>query len=174
MTVEQHGIAAPRHFHIDEGRAVGEADHLHAQSLDAARPAPAFDQCDGTVDVAMRLPLGVEVGRLRRNLHVLTQRRHDLGVPGLLRERQRGLRIHHVFPVRARARAAQTRSPLSGMSRWRTPKDFSASTTALTMAGVEPMVAASPMPLAPIGLNGVGVTVWSTVKSGRSSAWGTA
>ena len=35
------------------------------------------------------------------------------------------------------------------MSRWRTPKGFSASTTALTTAGVEPMVAASPMPLAP-------------------------
>ena len=32
-------------------------------------------------------------------------------------------------------------------------------TTAFTMAGVEPIVAASPMPLAPIGLNGVGVTV---------------
>ncbi len=42
------------------------------------------------------------------------------------------------------------------MSRWRTPNGFSASTTALTTAGVEPMVAASPMPLAPSGLNGDG------------------
>src|SRR6185295_12092554 len=70
--------------------------------------------------------------------------------------------------------ARHTRSGRSGMSRWRTPKGFNASTTALTSAGVEPMVAASPMPLAPSGLNGEVVTVWSVTKNGRSSARGTA
>ena len=55
--------------------------------------------------------------------------------------------------------ACQTRSGRSGMSRCRTPNVLSASTTALTIAGVAPMVAASPMPLAPIGLRGDGVTV---------------
>ena len=68
--------------------------------------------------------------------------------------------------TRARAR--------SGMSRWRTPNGRSASTTALTTAGVEPMVAASPMPLAPSGLNGDGVTVWSVANDGKSSARGIA
>ncbi len=53
------------------------------------------------------------------------------------------------------------------MSRCRTPKGASASTTALTTAGVEPMVAASPIPLAPSGLKGVGVTVSAVVKAGR-------
>ena len=48
------------------------------------------------------------------------------------------------------------------MSRWRTPNGFKASTTALTTAGVEPMVAASPMPFAPSGLNGEGATIGST------------
>ena len=42
------------------------------------------------------------------------------------------------------------------MSRCRT---FIASTTAFTTAGVDPIVAASPMPFAPSGLRGVGVTV---------------
>jgi ABC-type transport system substrate-binding protein len=70
--------------------------------------------------------------------------------------------------------ARQTRSGRSGMSRWRTPNGLSASTTALTSAGVEPMVAASPMPLAPSGLKGETVTVWSVTKNGRSSARGIA
>ena len=60
------------------------------------------------------------------------------------------------------------------MSRWRTPNGRNASTTALTTAGVEPMVAASPMPFAPSGLHGDGVTVWSVVNNGRSSARGSA
>ncbi len=47
--------------------------------------------------------------------------------------------------------AAHTRDGVSGMSAWRTPKGLSASTTALTMAGGDPTVADSPMPLAPIG-----------------------
>ncbi len=42
------------------------------------------------------------------------------------------------------------------MSRWVTPNGSSASITALATAGVEPIVAASPMPLAPSGLRGRG------------------
>ena len=41
------------------------------------------------------------------------------------------------------------------------------------IAGVEPIVAASPMPLAPSGLRGVGVSVECTSKFGRSAAEGT-
>ena len=39
-------------------------------------------------------------------------------------------------------------------------------------AGVLAMVPASPMPLAPIGLVGLGVVVWSSVKLGSSAADG--
>ena len=55
--------------------------------------------------------------------------------------------------------ARQTFSGVSGVSRCSTPKGRSASITALTTAGVEPMVAASPMPFTPSGFTGVGVTV---------------
>ncbi len=55
--------------------------------------------------------------------------------------------------------ARQTFSGVSGVSRCSTPKGRSASITALTTAGVEPMVAASPIPLTPSGLTWVGVTV---------------
>ena len=47
---------------------------------------------------------------------------------------------------------AQTFAAVSGMSRWVMPHGASASITALATAGVEPIVAASPMPLAPSGL----------------------
>ena len=55
--------------------------------------------------------------------------------------------------------ARHTRSAVNGMSRWRTPRCDSASTTAFCTAGVEPMVPDSPMPLAPSGLRGVGVSI---------------
>ena len=54
--------------------------------------------------------------------------------------------------------ARQTFSGVIGMSRCVTPQGESASITAFAVAGVEPMVAASPMPLAPSGL--IGVVVW--------------
>ena len=48
--------------------------------------------------------------------------------------------------------ASQTREGVNGMSACLIPKGLSASTTALTMAGGEPTVADSPIPLAPIGM----------------------
>ena len=68
--------------------------------------------------------------------------------------------------------ARHTRSGLSGMSRWRTPRWLSASTTAFCTAGVLPTVADSPMPLAPSGLSGDGVSVWATSNCGNSAALG--
>ena len=44
--------------------------------------------------------------------------------------------------------------------------------TAFCTAGVEPIVAASPMPLAPSGLSGDGVSVERTSKLGSSAAVG--
>ena len=45
--------------------------------------------------------------------------------------------------------ARQTRIGVTGMSTWRTPRRFRASTTAFCTAGVEPIVPASPMPFTP-------------------------
>ena len=60
------------------------------------------------------------------------------------------------------------------MSTWSTPRWRTASTTALWMAGVEPIVPDSPMPLAPIGLRGLSVCVLLTSKLGSSAADGIA
>ena len=58
------------------------------------------------------------------------------------------------------------------MSTWRTPKGASASQIALTIVGGDPTVADSPIPLAPIGWCGEGVTVKSVSQSGTSIAVG--
>jgi hypothetical protein len=60
-----------------------------------------------------------------------------------------------------------------GIATSATPNGRSASTTALTTAGVEAIVPASPTPLTPSGLLVAGVSVRSVVKSGRSAALGT-
>ena len=60
------------------------------------------------------------------------------------------------------------------MSMCFTPNSLSASTAAATMQGVEPSVPASPTPFAPSGLTGVGVTVPSSSKRGKSVARGIA
>ena len=65
-------------------------------------------------------------------------------------DRRRGPALHGL-PHPGRGAAACRRA--------RTPNGASASTTALTIAGGEPTVADSPMPLAPIGWCGDGVTV---------------
>src|SRR5215831_12451779 len=65
-------------------------------------------------------------------------------------------------------------SGLSGISIWRTPKGSGASITALTIAGVAPMVPASPAPLAPNGFTSVGVSVRSVSKRGHWCALGIA
>src|SRR4051812_9366234 len=68
----------------------------------------------------------------------------------------------------------QSFSGRSIMSMCFTPNSPSASTAALTMHGVEPSVPASPTPLAPSGLTGVGVTVAPSSKRGKSMARGKA
>ncbi len=49
-----------------------------------------------------------------------------------------------------------------------------ASTTAFQTAQADPVVPDSPIPLAPSGLLGVGVTVWAVRNPGRSAAEGKA
>src|SRR5205814_6777371 len=87
----------------------------------------------------------------------------------LIRERMRD----HRRPSLAARIARQIFSDPKGMSRCLTPSGESASMTALTAAGVEPMVPASPIPLTPSGFVFVSVTVWSRLNMGTSSADGT-
>src|SRR5207247_5831371 len=68
--------------------------------------------------------------------------------------------------------ARQTVSAVSGKSRWRIPSGDSASMTAFAIAGVAPIVPASPTPLIPMGLLGEGVTVLPMRYSGMSLARG--
>ncbi len=75
-------------------------------------------------------------------------------------------------PALASRIAAHTRSGVHGMSMWRTPRWARASMTAFWMAGVEPIVDASPIPLAPSGLSGVGVSVERASNIGSSAADG--
>jgi ferredoxin-NADP reductase len=67
-------------------------------------------------------------------------------------------------------RAAQTRCGEAGRSMWRTPRCATASMIAFCTAGVAPIVPASPRPLAPSGLRGVGVWLSASSKLGSSAA----
>src|SRR4029453_17542301 len=87
--------------------------------------------------------------------------------------------VHARGPPYFFARAAwtvfQTRSAVSGIvSMWSTPSPDSASTTALTTAGVAAIVPVSPAPLMPSGFTGVGVSVRSVSYMGSMSALGRA
>src|SRR2546422_11424319 len=70
--------------------------------------------------------------------------------------------------------AAQSRAGVSGMSRCVTPRGASAATAASPTAGGMALHPASPSPLAPSGLRGEGVGIFSSVTGGTSSARGIA
>src|SRR4029450_10378667 len=79
----------------------------------------------------------------------------------------------HACPSRASRMAAHTRSGVAGMAMSVIPSGARASTMALMTVGVDTIVPASPMPLTPSGLVGLGVTVWSSLMFGTSAAEGT-
>ena len=87
-----------------------------------------------------------------------------------------GIAAPSVAPPPARRRPAwiafQTRSGVHGIRMSLTPKCRTASTTALTTAGVEAIVPASPTPLVPSVLVVDGVVVWSMSKLIVSAAVG--
>ena len=68
--------------------------------------------------------------------------------------------------------ARHTRSGVHGITTSRMPSGRSASMIALTTAGVDAIVPASPTPLTPSGLVVAGVSVRSVMKDGRSTADG--
>ena len=68
--------------------------------------------------------------------------------------------------------ARHTRCEVVGISMSLTPNWRTASSTALTMAGVEAIVPASPTPLTPSGFDVAGVVTVAVSKLGRSAAEG--
>src|SRR5258708_7134270 len=71
-------------------------------------------------------------------------------------------------PLRELLIARQIRSDVAGISMWRMPSPESASTIALATAGMAPTQPASPQPLTPSGLVGVGtglLLTWTLLKS---------
>src|SRR2546428_2519127 len=68
----------------------------------------------------------------------------------------------------------QTLSGRTGISTCFTPYGDSASTIAFTIAGVAPIVPASPTPLTPSGFTGEGVSVRSVSNHGTCEALGSA
>src|SRR5581483_7893542 len=79
----------------------------------------------------------------------------------------------HAAPPFATLIARQTRCGVHGISMSVTPSGRSASMMALTTAGVEAIVPASPTPLTPSGFVVAGVSVRSVSNVGRSAADGT-
>src|ERR1700687_4795333 len=103
-------------------------------------------------------------------LAMLDQLRHRL------RQRSRGDVVergwNHRFVPPLRCIMCQIFSGVAGMSTSLTPKGDRASTTALITATLDAIVPASPIPLTPSGLVGLGVTVAAVSKDGRSGAVG--
>src|SRR5207302_5627574 len=108
-----------------------------------------------------------EIGHVAQEVHeehtVLDVRGDVLAVDGQVD-------LHWLLAFRAALIAVHTRCGVAGMSMCRTPRCATASMTAFWMAGVAPMVPASPMPLTPSGFTVVGVSLEMSSKLGRSGA----
>src|SRR3954471_17058613 len=99
---------------------------------------------------------------------------HELRVQRLDARHAGRAQVHGALGQTASLIACHTRWGVAGMSTCLTPRCETAWMTAFQTAGVEPIVPASPMPLAPSGLRGVGVCVRSVSYIGRSPALGIA
>ena len=75
-----------RDLHQDDRRAVAVLHDFERHARQSVVGAPRANQLDGLVHVAVLAPLGVEHGRLVRDLDVLDQRRDDGLVPGLVHQ----------------------------------------------------------------------------------------
>ena len=195
-SIAQVDLGVRRHRHRSLHELSVQAAEVTAALLSRVKgapplpPEPSLTRADGSVlplNLAERPPLAslrrsdFAHGRPTRSRRI---RRSDAlgGVEALLVDALRrraavedGGGSRHgsaSVPASASRTARHTRSDVHGMSRWRTPRWARASMTAFCTAGVEPIVAASPMPLAPSGLSGVGVSVERTSKLGSSAAVG--
>ena len=139
---EQHRIGA-RHQECAVERRRLAGDELSPEAGEVADVLVLPQQEEVDVRVGER-PVGVGHPSGSEGRHVVAVLPVDcegtLGVPA------------HSVSSRDSCSACQTRWGVSGMSRCLTPWRDSTSITALWIAGVEPRVPDSPMPLAPIGL----------------------
>ena len=128
-------------------------------ALDSSTSSPRWCRWRPRRRALCRVPTPRVTLRCRRPRRL--RRRLPSGTSAAARRRAKisGGSLHGSASVPARASriVAHTRSGVHGRSMWRTPRCATASITAFCTAGVEPIVAASPMPFAPSGLSGVGV-----------------
>ena len=130
-------LADPAEYVLVEAFRDGDAGAAHVQSehfKKAQQSLPPHLAAD-TADRQLHHPAGRLVPARRDG-----RARVGLTAPGSV-----------AHPAADRS-SCQTRWGEAGMSMCRTPRCASASTIAFCTAGVEPMVPASPMPLAPSGL----------------------
>ena len=130
---------------VGVGRRVDDVDSPFGNQR--VRPEAAGQEPAGLV--------GEAVVAVADDLEVLAPGQPQGRLPEAVEDRQLAA------PLAASWMARQTRSGVQGMSMWRTPRWATASTMAFWTAGVYPIVPDSPIPLAPSGLRGVGVSVWA-------------
>src|SRR5262245_5188332 len=188
--------AAVAHLLIADRRS-GLGEHRARVAHDRGRRHLVMDRAGADFDLVANLADARQPGNPRdvdeelRLAQPQLHERHEAVAPG--NQLARGFAVAQLLDrlvERCRARLyyrcvnmARPPSPLitlqsfpgrSIMSRCLTPNSLSASIAADTMHGVEPSVPASPTPLAPNGLTGVGVTVAESSKRGKSIARGIA
>ena len=87
VAVEEHGVfggSGARHVDQQARRAAFEPHDLELHPRDRVALAPLRGEPRRLIDIAVRLPVAVEVRRLRRDADVLDERRDDGVVPQLL------------------------------------------------------------------------------------------
>src|SRR5215207_7657008 len=144
--------------------ALDAGESRHAPQVDEQRRRRQPQLHQRQQRVSARQHLGVLAALAQRALRRLERLRRDVVELGR----------DHDAPPWACWIAFQTRIGVSGMSIDVTPSGASASSTELTTAGEQAIVAASPTPLTPSVLVGDGVSVRSVSKLGTSAALGSA
>jgi hypothetical protein len=82
VSVQQHGSSAgPGNLEQQDWRTSRQANEFHREARDRLRPNPFLGETDHALDVAMRLPVAVEMRRLGRNADVFDEARDDLAIP---------------------------------------------------------------------------------------------
>ena len=98
VPIEQHrSRRTARNLDEQQRRAPGQADDLELHADDRLTAAPVGGQLHGLLDVAVRLPVRIEVRRLARDADVLRQARDDVAIPERGYELLGLVRVHVAF-----------------------------------------------------------------------------
>ena len=83
VTVEQDRASARAgHVEVEHRRAAGQAHDLHGHAPHRLLACPGLGETNDLLDMAVFLPLRIEVRRFGRNADVLDELRDDRGIPG--------------------------------------------------------------------------------------------